>query len=187
MSSLTIPNLLSLLRIAAVPFVLVAMVEGRFDIALGLFVAAGATDLLDGWLARRFGWTSRLGAFLDPAGDKLLLVAVYVGLALGRVPARFHLPLWLVILVFSRDFLIVVVAFLLFLSNGQKSFPPSPIGKATTFCLIFVAGVALLANVRPLGDGIEAGVIWIAATVTIVSGFDYIYRVATLPKAEAES
>ena len=174
MSNLTLPNLLSLLRIAAVPFLLVAMTQKRFDVALLLFLVAGITDLLDGWLARRFGWTSPLGALLDPAGDKLLLNAVYIGLAVPMLPARVHLPVWLAVLVFCRDLIIVSISLLLALDQGQKQFPPSFLGKTTTFVLIVDAGAALLANVLVLPDLTREAIVWTATTVTVLSGFHYI-------------
>ncbi len=174
MTNLTLPNLLSLLRIAAAPFIVVAMTERRYDVALVLFIAASVTDLLDGYIARRFGWTSPLGALLDPAGDKLMLAAVYVALAFRSLPATFHFPVWLTVLVLSRDLLIVSVSLIMFLGQGQKRFPPSWFGKIATFVLIVDAGAALLANVRPLGELVHESIVWTAAAVTIASGVDYI-------------
>jgi len=186
-SNLTIPNLLSLLRIAAAPFIVVSMIEGRFDVALFLFISASCTDILDGYLARRFHWTSKLGAFLDPAGDKLLLVSIYVTLTFRSLPATFHIPAWLTILVLSRDVLIVGISLIITLAQGQSKFPPSWLGKATTFVLIVDASSALLANIRPLPEPALVLIVWTAAAVTVASGFDYIIRIAMPAAADSET
>src|SRR3990172_3309285 len=100
-----IPNIISLLRMALVPPVVILLLNGYYGWALLVFVSAGLSDGLDGYLAKRFGWRSRLGAILDPLADKLLLVASYLTLGwLGQ------LPLWLVAVVVGRDIVIVAGA-----------------------------------------------------------------------------
>jgi len=89
-----LPNVLTALRLVLVPPILILLVESRYGIALALVIVAGISDALDGWLARRFGWQSRIGGILDPLADKLLLVGTYVTLGLLG-----HLPAWLVVLV----------------------------------------------------------------------------------------
>ena len=123
----TLPNFITLLRLAALPFFLLSSSEGRFGIALALFVAAGISDGIDGYLARRFDMRSALGAYLDPIADKLLLMSSYVFLAIPSYPGRFKIPVWLVVLVLSRDFLLMLVGLLLILSFGRKRFGNSPI------------------------------------------------------------
>src|SRR5437763_6265642 len=101
-SRLSIPNLITLARILLVPVVVWAIASNQMLFAFLLFVAAGISDAVDGFLAKRFGMTSELGAYLDPLADKVLIVSIYV--SLGFVGA---IPLWLVILVVSRDIMIV--------------------------------------------------------------------------------
>ena len=105
------------------PFFLLSIAEGRFGIALGLFVAAGISDGVDGYLARRFKMNSALGAYLDPIADKLLLMSSYLFLAIPSYPAAVKIPVWLAVLVISRDILLLLVALLLILArprNGSR-------------------------------------------------------------------
>lgn len=180
MGNLTVPNLLSLLRIASVPFLVVSMTQGRFDFALALFVAAGLTDFADGWIARRFGQVTALGALLDPAGDKLLLNAIFVSLAVPALPASVHFPVWLAVLVLSRDVLIVSISMILFVGEGQKRFTPSFTGKLATFIVILAAGGALLVNVVALPAWVADLITVVTATLTVASGFHYIAIVSGL-------
>src|SRR4029450_12305356 len=132
----TLPNFISLLRLAALPFFLVSISDGRFDIALAIFVVAGISDGVDGYLARHLDMKSALGAYLDPIADKLLLISSYLFLAVPSYPARIKVPVWLAVMVLSRDFLLLLVALLLILTTGKKAFPPTWCGKVTTVTLI---------------------------------------------------
>ncbi len=125
----TLPNFITLARLAALPFFLVAIADGRFDIALAIFVIAGISDGVDGFLARRLDMKSALGAYLDPIADKLLLITSYLFLAIPSYPARVKVPVWLAVIVLSRDFLLLLVGLLLILTTGRKSFPPSWAGQ----------------------------------------------------------
>ena len=174
----TLPNFITLLRLAALPFFLLAIADGRFGIALSLFVAAGVSDGIDGFLARRLHMKSALGAFLDPIADKLLLMSSYVFLAIPSYPGRVKIPVWLVVLVLSRDFLLLLVALLLILASGRKRFPPTWIGKVTTVTQIVTVLFVLCANVWSWPDAIVQIGFGGAATMTVLSGFDYVYRVA---------
>ena len=98
----TLPNFITLVRLAALPFFLVSIAGGRFGIALAIFVAAGASDGVDGYLARRFDMKSALGAYLDPIADKLLLMTSYLFLAIPSYPALVKVPVWLAVMVLSR-------------------------------------------------------------------------------------
>ena len=179
----TLPNFITLLRLAALPFFLYAISQGRFGIALIIFVAAGISDGIDGYLARRFDMRSALGAYLDPIADKLLLMSSYLFLAVPSFPAPVKVPIVLAILVISRDALLLIVALLLILSGAKRRFPPTWLGKVTTVTLIMTILFVLCEN---LWDWPRA-VTWIAfgaaGTVTILSGFDYVYRVASAPAA----
>ena len=142
----TLPNFITLLRLAALPFFLLAIAEGRFGIALGLFVAAGISDGIDGFLARHFHMRSALGAYLDPIADKLLLMSSYVFLAIPSYPGLVKMPVWLVVMVISRDILLMMVGLLLILASGRKRFPPTWVGKVTTVTQILTVLFVLCAN-----------------------------------------
>src|SRR5438045_9391465 len=110
----TVPNLLTLFRMVLVPFFLVASMRSMWTLALALFVTAAVTDIFDGMIARRFNQRSRLGAILDPAADKTMLVCGYLFYTLTNKLPLVALPVWLTFVVFIRDFLIAVFAYLLY-------------------------------------------------------------------------
>jgi len=182
----TLPNFITLVRLAALPFFLLAIAEGRFGIALVLFVAAGVSDGVDGYLARRFRMNSALGAYLDPIADKLLLMSSYLFLAVPSYPAAVKVPVWLAVLVISRDVLLLLVALLLILSGSKRRFPPSWLGKVTTVTLIVTVLFVLCANVWSWPRPVVLVGFGAAATGTILSGFDYVLRVAHGSQAGAE-
>jgi cardiolipin synthase len=177
----TLPNFITLLRLAALPFFLYAISIDRFGIALLLFVAAGISDGIDGYLARRFDMRSALGAYLDPIADKLLLMSSYLFLAIPSFPAAVKIPTWLAFLVISRDVLLLTVALLLILSGSRRRFPPTWLGKVTTVTLIVTVLFVLCANLWSWPRPVVLIAFGAAATVTILSGFDYVYGVASLP------
>jgi cardiolipin synthase len=181
----TLPNFITLLRLAALPFFLLAIADGRFGIALGLFVAAGVSDGIDGFLARHFDMRSALGAYLDPIADKLLLMSSYVFLAIPSYPGRVKIPVWLVVLVLSRDFLLMLVGLLLILASGRKRFPPTWVGKVTTVTQIVTVLIVLCANLWSWPDPFVYVAFGGAATMTVLSGFDYVYKVARNPEEPA--
>ena len=171
------PNLLTLLRLFFIPFVVIAVQQQRYMVALGIFVVAGITDGLDGLLARVFNQKTTLGQYLDPIADKLLLSTMFLVLSV------FHHQIirWPVtILVFSRDILILVVCTLLYVTGAMKVFQPSLLGKANTVAQIATVPFALLAEVSParwVHVGKHLG-IYATVTLTILSGVHYIVRVA---------
>ncbi len=179
----TLPNFITLVRLAALPFFLLCISDGRFGLALGIFVAAGISDGVDGFLARRFDMKSALGAYLDPIADKLLLMSSYLFLAIPSYPAAVKVPVWLALMVLSRDFLMLLVGLLLILTAGMKRFPPTWAGKVTTVTQIVTVLIVLCANLWDLPR--EALLIAFGATasVTVFSGFDYVHRVARNPEA----
>ena len=133
MTPITIPNALTLLRIMAIPFFAIAVWYNHLWEALAIFVAAGITDLLDGWIARTFNQRSSLGAFLDPAADKLLMTTAFILMALPKDHLKFPIPAWVAILSICRD---VVISFLAVLS-----FVPEVIwGKYGPHLLALVGG-----------------------------------------------
>jgi cardiolipin synthase len=173
----TIPNGITLLRLALTPFFVLAILSRDHLLALGLFTAAGISDVLDGLVARLLSMPSRLGTYLDPIADKLLLVTAYVVLTLP-MPGSVTIPLWLTVLALSRDFLIVLVALLLYLGADVVEFPPSLWGKATTFIHVVTLALVLIANVTPVAEHVLLTCFYLALTLTVISGVDYIRRVA---------
>lgn len=148
--SLSIPNLITLGRIILVPIVVLAITSGEMRIAFFLFLAAGVSDAVDGFLAKRFHMASELGAYLDPLADKALIVSIYV--ALGVAAA---LPIALVILVVSRDIMIIGAFMLAWLVGRPMPVKPLPISKANTVAQIFLATLVLAER----GFGFDAGIV----------------------------
>ncbi len=172
---LTLPNFLTLLRMAMIPFIVLAIAERDFPLALAVFVLAGITDALDGWIARRFDAASVVGSYLDPLADKLLLTFVYVALTVD-FGQEIRIPLWLTILTLFRDFLILLMAVVLYVVEGVRRFPPSLLGKATTFMLVVTVSVVLLANAMELPKLAPTACFYVSFGLVILSGFNYIYR-----------
>lgn len=151
LGTLTLANQLTFLRLVALPFFILSVINGRFDVALGIFVAAAMTDLLDGLIARWFGQSTALGTYLDPAADKLLLGSGFVLLTeypnmFQDIPMANRIPIWLTTLTITRDVLIVAVAVMLYLAYGETRFRPSIFGKLTTLAEILTVGLFLLFN-----------------------------------------
>src|SRR5436189_6060805 len=142
---LTVPNLLTLLRLFLVPCFMVASFHGRFTLALVLFVSAAVTDIFDGMIARRFNQKSRLGAILDPAADKTMMICGYLYYTLGTNVGE-RIPSWLTFTVFARDFLIIMFAYLLYTRVRVKRFPPSAAGKISTLLQACTRGTVIGVN-----------------------------------------
>jgi cardiolipin synthase (CMP-forming) len=137
---LSIPNLITLGRILLVPVVVWAITAGQMQIAFVLFLAAGISDAVDGFLAKRFGMATELGAYLDPLADKAMLVSIYV--ALGITEA---VPRWLVILVVSRDIMIVSAVILSWVVDKPVPLKPLLVSKLNTVAQIVLALVVMAA------------------------------------------
>src|SRR5229473_6130852 len=137
-ADLSIPNLITLGRILSVPVVVWAIAAGEMRIAFALFVAAGLSDAVDGYLAKRFGMSSELGAYLDPLADKALIVSIYATLGING-----NIPRWLVILVVSRDIMIVGAVMLSWLVDKPVALKPLPVSKLNTVAQIVLALVVL--------------------------------------------
>lgn len=165
-----LPNLISCLRIALVAPLVALLLRGDFEAALWIAVAAGLSDALDGFLARHFGWRSRLGSLLDPLADKLLLVAAYLTLAqVGQVA-------WaLALLVLARDAVIVLGALAYHGIVGEFEARPSLWSKATTLGQILFVLLVLASNAFAL-HWQQRGYAWIIAALTVISGVDYVVR-----------
>jgi cardiolipin synthase len=178
MAQLTLANQLTLFRIALVPAFVILVLYGRIGWALVTFLTAGITDLLDGLIARRAGQKTTLGAWLDPMADKLLLVSAFVVLTVPDSGLRFRLPVWLTILVISRDLAIVLTVAVVNLAIGRRTFAPSLLGKTATAVYIATCMAVLLANYLDGGGKVVDAFVTIAAAITVVSALHYLGRVA---------
>lgn len=172
MKARDIPNLICVVRILLVPPIVLLMLRGEFAPVLALFALAGASDGLDGFLARRYDWGSRLGAILDPLADKLLMVCTYATLGWMGL-----LPLWLVVIVLGRDMVIVAGALAYHRLCRGIEMAPSRISKANT---LFQILLVLLVMVAPLGlalpEWVMAGMLAVVAWTTLLSGGNYVWE-----------
>lgn len=180
MGTLTVANQLTILRIMLVPAFVLLLVYGYLGWALLTFMTAGLTDALDGLIARRAGQRTSLGAWLDPMADKLLLVTTFVVLTLPGIPLTNHLPLWLTVLVISRDVVIVGVVAIISLVMGPRTFTPSIWGKGATATYILTSIIVMYYNVRGEHALVIDLFVWISLTLTLVSGVDYFFRLRRL-------
>lgn len=163
-------NWLTVLRILLIPIFVTLLVYRQRGPALAVFLAAALTDLLDGYVARQRGSQSRLGAFLDPLADKLLLVSSFVTLTWLRA-----LPFWIAAVVISRDVILMVGALAIHMAGGRITPRPTLTGKLATFFQVLTVLMGLLA---PFYHAPRLGraVMWVAATFTVVSGLQYIVQ-----------
>jgi cardiolipin synthase len=168
--ALSIPNLITLGRILLVPIVVWAISSGTMWIAFVLFVVAGVSDAVDGYLAKRFGMTTELGRYLDPLADKALIVSIYLALGINEL-----IPRWLVILVVSRDILIVGGIMLSWVIGNPLKIRPLLVSKLNTVAQILFACVVL----GTLGFDIKAemltlGLMILVAALTLLSVAAYV-------------
>ncbi len=168
---MNIPNTLTLARILAVPLLTWLIIDHELFAAFVVFMLAGLSDAADGYLAKRYGWSTELGAYLDPIADKALLVTIFVTLGLAG-----HLPVWLVIAVVTRDILVVGAVMLAWMMSRPVSVKPLLISKVNTFAQISLAGLVLAE--LGLGLGLQPLVsimIWVTGALTVVSAFAYFW------------
>lgn len=186
--SLTLPNLLSMLRMGLVPVFIIAVLDGEMRKALLIFAIAGVTDALDGFIARVWKQQSLLGAYLDPIADKLLLTSAYIALSIPSLNrGGLLIPVWITVLVIARDVLIVIMVLVLYLAAGVRSFPPTVLSKITTVFQVAAVVLVLLVGVFPGLDVVTLGVLYVMTALTVASGLNYIYRsnrlIESRPKA----
>ena len=174
---LNLPNAFTALRVLLAPVVIAAILQARHTLALGLFIFAAITDVIDGALARRLGQPTASGAYFDPIADKCLLSSVFLALGWSRL-----VPRWIVAVVLGRDLYIVLAASACLLWTPLRKFPPSVWGKASTFIQISTVVAWLVrdayntAFLRTAADIL----MWCAAALAFGSGFDYTVRGARL-------
>ncbi len=184
----TIPNLVTFLRMAMIPAFASLLYYGYSDWALIVFVAAGLSDGVDGFVARRFGQESELGTIIDPIADKLLMTVAFIILTLPNIfPPVKHLPVpfWVTAAVIGRDVLIVTVAAAINIMTGFRGFKPSWLGKLSTTVQVLAVTLILIAAVYGYTFYLPT-VYTIVVLLAAISGFHYIFFVASLMK-EKES
>lgn len=167
-----IPNLISLGRILLSIPVALALLRHEFQLALWLFLIAGISDGLDGFLAKHYQWQSRLGGLLDPLADKLLLISTALCLAwLGL------LPVWLVAVILLRDLIIIGGAFFWNFLIGLLEAKPTIISKINTFVQIALVLAVVSEQVFAwLPDGAINALVWVTLATTVTSGLDYVWE-----------
>ena len=183
MGYLTVANQLTILRIMLVPAFVLLLVYGFLGWALVTFIVSGLTDALDGLIARSAGQRTSLGAWLDPMADKLLLVTTFIVLTIPSIPLTNHLPLWLTVLVISRDVVIVGVVAIISVVMGPKPFKPSIWGKSATATFIVTSVVVMYYNVRQEYSLLIDIFVWISLTLTLVSAVDYFFKLRRMINA----
>jgi len=178
MTVLTPANQLTLLRMFLIPAFVILVVYGYLGWALIVFGVAGLTDGLDGLIARRSGQKTALGAWLDPMADKLLLVSTFVVLTIPGLGLANRLPLWLTVLMISRDVVIVGTVAIINLAMGPRTFRPSVYGKIATATYILTAVVAMLFNYLGYHSPVVDIFVYASLLITLVSGLHYIWHTA---------
>jgi len=183
---ITLPNVLTIFRMALIPLFVSLLFYQKFLPALATFIVAGATDGLDGLLARRFHQQSPLGRILDPIADKMMLVTSFIVLSMKGVfptpiPKHLPIPFWVTITVLSRDVFILVGAAAINMVTGFRAFQPSFPGKVSTLVqIVAVATVMLAAQVR-IGTGYYLPTVYAAVfAFTLFSGIHYVFFVSRL-------
>lgn len=177
---MTIPNILSILRMVLIPFFVMALIYGHPETALWIFISAGITDGLDGFIARVFDQKSDLGAFLDPMADKLLLTSALIALAIPEAGIPHGIPTWLPVLTITRDVVIVLIALSLNVTFSVKNFPPSGLGKVTTFFQITFVAAVLIQNAYIFPNRLVNILMVFVAFFTVLSGLHYLWRMRSL-------
>ncbi|RLB37547.1 MAG: CDP-diacylglycerol--glycerol-3-phosphate 3-phosphatidyltransferase [Deltaproteobacteria bacterium] len=167
---MTIPNLITSLRIILAPIFIIYLLNEKFLPALVVFVIAGLSDGADGLVARLFNQKSTLGSYLDPLADKILLVAAFVVLSF-----RGFVPSWLTVIVISRDVLILLGVSVLFINGLSITIRPSILSKATTCLQLATVFVVLSTEYFHFSPGFHRLVFWLTGLFTISSGLHYMY------------
>ena len=188
---ITIPNLLTFLRMALIPVFASLLFYGHSGWSLVVFFIAGFSDGVDGFIARRFNQESELGTILDPIADKLLMTTAFIILTLPNVfPPVEHLPVpfWVIAAVIGRDVLIITVAAAINIMTGFTGFKPSWLGKLSTTVQVFAVILILSAAVFPSVGGFYLPVVYIVlVALAILSGFHYIFYIARLMREDEDT
>lgn len=168
---LNIPNFITVVRVILVPVVFWLLITDQKQLAFILFIIAGLSDAVDGYLAKNFGWQTELGAYLDPLADKLLIVSIFIALGVDG-----ELPLWLVVAVVSRDILIVIAVMLSWVLGNPVRIRPLIVSKANTVAQIGLAAAVLADEGFGLGLGwARLVLVWITGALTVASLAAYLH------------
>ena len=168
---LTLANRLTILRILMTPAIAILLLYKHMAAATALFVLAGITDGLDGFVARSRGQRTALGMVLDPLADKLLLVSAVIVLTILK-----ELPRWFTIIIVSRDLILIGGSLILYMFLGKMALPPSWLGKFTTGFQIATVLLAMLDNFAPVLRSAVMPFAFLTTALTIASGLDYVFR-----------
>ena len=185
MTALTAANQLTLLRIMLIPAFVILVIYGYFGWALVVFAVAGLTDALDGLIARRTGQKSTLGAWLDPMADKLLALSTFVVLTVPGLGLTNQLPIWLTVLIITRDVVIVLTVAIVNLAVGPRTFRPSVFGKIATATYMMTAVVAMYFNYLGYHSVVVDVFIYASLGITLISSLHYIRHAARIIDAPA--
>jgi cardiolipin synthase (CMP-forming) len=168
---LTIPNLITLFRIILTPLFIIFLIQGNYRKALVVFILAGVSDMADGLIARTWQQKSRLGSYLDPLADKLLMAASFVTLSIYH-----QIPSWLTVVVLSRDVILAVGVVIFRLADIPLVVRPSLAGKWTTTFQLITVGFVLLSKIWAFPPLVLPVFFWVTGALTTISGLQYFYR-----------
>jgi len=180
MSVFTVANQLTLLRVVLIPAFVILVIYGHLGWALIVFATACLTDALDGLTARWSDQKSTLGAWLDPMADKLLALSTFVVLTVPWLGLANPLPIWLTVLIISRDVVIVGTVAIVNLAIGPRTFRPSFFGKAATATYMTTAVVAMFYNYRGYHSLVVDAFVYGSLAITLISSMHYIYHAARI-------
>jgi cardiolipin synthase len=169
-ASLTIPNLITLIRLLLTPLFIIFLIQGQYPKALAVFILAGVSDLADGLIARTWHQKSRLGSYLDPLADKVLMAASFVTLSIYQA-----IPSWLTVVVLSRDVALGLGVVIFRLADIPVVVRPSLAGKWTTTFQLLTVGFVLLSKIWPFPSLILSVLFWATGILTTLSGIHYLY------------
>jgi len=178
MTAMTPANQLTLLRVVLIPAFVILVIYGYLGWAVIVFGIAGLTDALDGLLARWSGQRTSLGAWLDPMADKLLLVTTFIVLTIPGLGLSNRLPIWLTVLIISRDVVIVLTVAIVNLAIGPRTFRPSIYGKIATATYIITAVIAMFFNYLGYHSLFVDFAVYASLAITLISGLHYIRHTA---------
>lgn len=186
MNVITPANQVTLLRMLLVPAFVSLVVYGHLGWALITFMVAGVTDMLDGLIARWSGQQTNLGAWLDPMADKLLAVSTFIVLTVPSLGLANPLPIWLTVMIITRDVVIVATVAIVNLAIGKRTFKPSIYGKIATATYMLTVVVAMWFNYLGYHSVIVDLFVWASTAITLISSLHYIThasRIIETPQA----
>ena len=169
-SSISVPNILTLVRILLTPVFVILLLRDLYGTALLVFAVAGVSDGLDGLIARYMNQRTALGSYLDPAADKLLLTAAFITMAVLKI-----IPAWLMVIVVTRDVIIVLGLAILTLTEKKYEINPTLVSKCTTAIQILMIFITLYDPSRTKMIFLHSAFLWGTAVITTLSGLHYIY------------